>query len=320
MSLSPGVHVWHRCHGCGAEPIRGARFDCLTCPAGPDNQLCASCHASFMRGLVPHPPPDSLAALDRSGRVHTFGSVEGIAEDRLAPWSRVADRRAAPPAVRDGSVVRPEFHTAAASFLGSYAFVVARDDAAPLAVTALHVMDELIKAEGIDASVTAARSPAEALPRVLRHVDLYDVYAPNWIRARVGSASPMLALPRARTGEEEPYCQSDVAAFVAGTHAGVSPMRLAPAGAEVGEPVWLAVNAGPRAPGRTLPAVVVERTPQSMVFRFSAGLEPPKYSSGAPILDGGGDVVGINVGGGRLDGRRYGHAVHVDSIRAHLRA
>jgi S1-C subfamily serine protease len=44
----------------------------------------------------------------------------------------------------------------------------------------------------------------------------------------------------------------------------------------------------------------------------------PKYSSGAPILDEDGCVVGINTGLGRFEGREFGHANPVSSIRAHL--
>ena len=55
-------------------------------------------------------------------------------------------------------------------------------------------------------------------------------------------------------------------------------------------------------------AVVVERTETTLIFRFEdPSIEAP-YSSGAPVLDRAGDVVGINVGGGWLDGERLGHA------------
>src|SRR3954452_24130787 len=47
------VHVWHRCHACNAQPIRGTRFDCQDCPVGPESTFCERCYVSFTHGSVP---------------------------------------------------------------------------------------------------------------------------------------------------------------------------------------------------------------------------------------------------------------------------
>jgi hypothetical protein len=62
----------------------------------------------------------------------------------------------------------------------------------------------------------------------------------------------------------------------------------------------------------------VEKTQRSFVFRYEEAKEIPKYTSGAPILDRRGDVVGINTGIGRISGREFGHANPLSSILAHL--
>jgi len=65
-------------------------------------------------------------------------------------------------------------------------------------------------------------------------------------------------------------------------------------------------------------AVVVESTDRTLVFRFATGWMPPPYSSGAPVLNAAGEVVGLNAGGGVLSGVRMGHAHSVACLRRHL--
>jgi hypothetical protein len=69
---------------------------------------------------------------------------------------------------------------------------------------------------------------------------------------------------------------------------------------------------------RTIEAVVVEATSRTLIARFVNPDETAPYSSGAPLLDAEGAVVGINVGAGRFGGQRFGHANHVGSVRRHL--
>lgn len=312
------VHVWYRCHTCGAQPILGRRFQCQTCPAGPDNDLCEPCYRLFERGSVAHPLPESYAAHVAPAR-HTFQPFAGLPRERFLPWLAVTGLHATAPVIPDGFVVRPEFRCERGSFFGSYAFVVRSErNGPPLVLTALHVMDELIKTMGIDCSADNTSCTGQELPRLVTGGTLYDVFAANWMLAELGSARSMLILADARVGDEEPYSQRDIAAFRADPSARVSPGRLATGPPDVGQPLWLAVNPGREATSRTFEAVVVELTEATLVFRFAAPTGLPPYSSGAPLLNRDGEVVGINIGGGFLDGHRLGHANHVTSIRRHL--
>jgi len=151
----------------------------------------------------------------------------------------------------------------------------------------------------------------------LRKVVAYDVFADKWMLSKVGTAGPMLSLPESRVGEEEPYSDRDIAAFSAGGGMFVAG-NLAMKAPRVGDPIWLGVNRGLAATGRTMEAVVVECTERTLIFRFVCE-EVPLFTSGAPLLDRDGGVVGINVGGGSFGGRRFGHANHVMNIHRHLK-
>jgi hypothetical protein len=298
---SEQLHVWQRCHGCDAAPIVGVRFDCRSCPEGPDSSLCEHCYEKYRRGSLPHPRPASAFG-HLALPTHDFQQHEGTSREAYAAWARVPDARCPPPAVPDRFVLRPEFRRGDVSAIGTYAFAL---DAPPcrLVVTALHVLDEL--------AALAAGTPTTAA-RQVDHVELYDVFAPQWMFAHLGSVGDMLTLPLAATGDPEPYCQRDVAAFAASVHSPFVHVPLAPRSPQVGDPVWLATNPAARA------AVVVEASERALIFRFADSPRLRRATSGAPLLDRHGHVAGINVGGGALDGRQFGHAVHAESLRKQL--
>ncbi len=301
------------------QPIVGRRFECRSCPLGPGSSLCEQCHRGFLKGTVEHPTPDGSFVISNLVH-HQFRSFEGQPAARSGSWSRVtAKDRVAPPSVPNGFVLRPEFRTGADSFFGSYAFLIADESkGAPVLLTSLHVMDELIKHHGVDCSPENDSYDGRALPRLVTTVVLYDVFAASWPLAKLGSASAMLILPDARVGDEEPRSDRDIAAFVASPGSNWSPRTLASRALRVADPVWLVVAPRPGSPERVVPAIVVEQNDETMIFRYSADRPPPRNSSGAPLVDCLGEVVGINAGGGRVDGVYYGHATPAHSIRRHL--
>jgi len=310
------LHIWNRCHACGAAPIAGLRFTCQTCPAGADNDLCQACYRLFEQGQVKHPPPEAREA---PAGPHVFRAFEGIERDSVTPWLAVPWNTAPPPAVPDRFVVRPEFRNGRESFFGSYGFVVvAEDGGLPLVLTALHVLDELAKFRGIDCCESNAAYSGRELPHQVTGVQLYDPYGANWILSELGSAGEMLTLPRARICTSEPYSQRDVAAFRVLPASKFQPLRVARAMPAVGDPVWLAANLGRGIRERTSPAVVAELTDDTFVFRYAKPAALPPYTSGAPVLNRAGEVVAVNVGGGTLDGYRIGHGAHVVSLRRHF--
>lgn len=310
------IHIWNRCHACGLAPIRGLRYTCQTCPAGAHNDLCEACYGEFQQGRLKHPPPEAREA---PAQRHEFRAFDGVERQIMASWLAVPWRKATAPTVPDRFVVRPEFRSGRESFFGSYAFVVAAEDGgAPLVVTALHVLDELAKFRKIDCSEKNLDYGGHELPEQVTGIQLYDPYAANWMLSELGSAGKMLHLAQARISTVEPYSQRDVAAFRTAPPARFQPLRLASVLPAPGEPVWLAVNLGRGVRERTVQAVAVEITDETFVFRFDDSTTLPPYGSGAPLLNRAGDVVGVNVGGGILDGHRLGHAAHVASLRRHF--
>jgi hypothetical protein len=309
------VHIWNRCHGCGAAPIVGPRFTCQTCPAGADNDLCEPCYRSFQQGRIEHPLPEAREA---PAGLHVFRAFEGVERDHVLPWLAVPWPAAPAPRIPDRFVVRPEFRSGRESFFGSYGFVVAEPGRDPLMLTALHVLDELAKFRGINCTEGTAGYTGRELPLQVTSVQLYDPFAPNWMFAELGMAGDMLPLPDARIGAVEPYSQRDVAAFRVVAPTSFHPSPLAAAPPAVGEPIWLAVNRGRGELERTIQAVTVEVSKDSLVFRFAKPAASPPHTSGAPLLNHASEVVGINIGGGTLDGHKIGHGSHVASVRRHL--
>ncbi len=314
MKTTENIHIWQRCHGCGSKPIVGPRFHCENCPDGPDNDLCGPCYAQYHNGSISHPPKDNYHSQPPKG-AHRFTQWEGNPDHQYESWLLGEPPSVPSPEVPDGFLIRPEFCAGYDSCFAGYGFAVTTPRG-PLVLTALHTMDELIKLKGIDTRNENSQYTGREIPAFITRVHLYDVLKEKWMLHSLGEAEEMVVLPEARTHHEEPYSQQDIAAFRARTNDFLKPCRLAPQTPGWGEPVWLAANL----PGqrRTLEAMVVEKTDRCFVFRFEQGEEGPKYSSGAPILNRAGEVVGINVGEGCYRDRLFGHANHVESIRRHL--
>ncbi len=296
------------------NPIVGMGYRCETCALGPEIDLCGSCYDGYCNGSVVHPGEGAVGG--KTSGVHHFARLEGSPGEALTPWLAVRSPHACPaPVVQCGFLVRPEFRFGYESVFGGYAFVV-WFHAHALLVTALHVMDELTKLKGIDSSGGNPQYSGAELPAHVSSVRLYDVLKHQWPLYELGSAESMLVLPNARTADDEPFACRDIAAFRIRSLDLLKVGEFAEQDPSPGDPVWLAA-AMPDG-SRTRRAVCVEKTSRTFIFRYEESKELPSHSSGAPILDSDGAVVGINTGLGRYGDYEFGHANPLSSIRHHL--
>jgi hypothetical protein len=315
------VHPWHHCHNCDARPIIGRRFECESCPAGPDNDLCEPCYELLQKGKIKHPSQDNTTANSLQIKEHKFSIHEGKPITQFDEWFKVKHSLSPEPKLPYPFVVRPVFTAGSDSAIGGYGFVAytGKDNRdKPILFTALHVMDSIIKQKGIDCSVNNTKYTGQELPAIITDVSIFDVFAPSWMMAFLGTAFPMLVLPDARTDDEEPYSSRDIAAFRVNDPGDIKPAPLALHPPSKGDNIWLVARFPEKPKHQLFKAVVVEITDRSMVFIYETPGEKPQYTSGAPVVNQNGEVVGIIVGGGDLKNQKLGHANHVGNIRAHL--
>ncbi len=313
MNNTEEVHIWSHCHNCGACPIKGVRYQCQTCTIGPDTNLCASCFSLFSLGKVQHPPPPNNTSFKAD---HKFLVCHGETPDLYRAWFDIEIPNHSAPAYERGFIVRPEFRCGYSSYFGGYGFIV-KTTKGMLFLTALHVLDEVIRNFHIDASIENSNYTGKELS-VIDKVNLYDALEHDWMFHQIGICKTLIILPEARIGIEEPKSDRDINAFFVERplRHNLNPGSLAIKSPDIGQPVWLAARSTSNC--RIRKAVVIEKTDRSLVYRYESSKPLPKYCSGAPVLNGDGDVVGINIGAGFYESRRFGHANTVENIRNHL--
>ncbi|GAB4195577.1 MAG: trypsin-like peptidase domain-containing protein [Wenzhouxiangellaceae bacterium] len=287
----------------------GPLYQCPVCPLGHNTDLCADCYQRWLRGDIDHP---GAATESR----HEFRLQPAATELPLDRWAKVPTTAQPEPEIADGFVVRPEFCCGYDSYFGGHAFA-AHDQGRTLILTALHVMDELAKRSDIDITAANPHYNGHEIPAKITEINLYNVYQTRWMLYPLGTASSMLILPDARIDLNQPCAFRDIAAFDASHNPQLRPHSLATSTPQVGEPIWLAAHSPSGL--RCRQAVVVEHTSDRFIFRYLQPDWDMNATSGAPLINAEGEVVGINTGMG-YDGRqRYGHANPVASIRRHLR-
>lgn len=223
---------------------------------------------------------------------------------------------AGPPPVVDGFVLRPVFHTSSGDVLAGTAFGL-DVGGRYVVVTAYHLF-------GPNGGLPSLVPPGE-IPAFVPSATVVDA----WTGARVGDTHAALAIPDARPmGDSAAYDlalfpmdrPSPVDALSISGKTTLRPAILAPAPPRTGDPVWVAaplVGGAPDAP-RVLPAQVVEVNADWVFYRFERADVDLTATSGAPVLDGSGRVVGVHLGGGKVGNELIGSAnplsAHADRV------
>jgi hypothetical protein len=209
------------------------------------------------------------------------------------------------PAFTDASICRPEFNVDGARYRAGTAFLL-QTEQRTLLVTAQHLF-------GPDGGA-AADVPASEVPARVR----MDVCVAFDGGARWRAETP-LAIEGARPGFDE-NAMRDVAAFpVAGRAERLPVLRLASQPPAVGEAVWLVAQTigEPSSSALLHRGVVAALNDSALVFVYDAPISITA-TSGAPIVNARGEVVGVNYGGGEDAGRYIGLATGLGSVRTAL--
>lgn len=213
-----------------------------------------------------------------------------------------APPKAAPaaPALPEGVLVRPAFRTAEQSFAAGTAFFVTLADGRVLGLTAHHLFGPR---GGLGAEL-----PSRALPTAVTGVRVAE---PGQRRGQ--DVGPMLALEGAGHPTGELDASPDLAAFLAPAAFAPRALPLAEREPRAGEVVWLVAVDGARAtPHR---ARVTAATPRLLLYTLDDASLQLEASSGSPVVDAHGAVVGVHVGLEPRDGALTGAANPVGNVR-----
>lgn len=218
----------------------------------------------------------------------------------------------AKPLQAQGAVCRPTFAVDGQSLIAGTGFVLEAGGAEKrvLLVSAQHLF-------GPDGGLGAA-VPWSEMPRRATGISCAAFKG-----EAVWAGGPALAIPGARAmGKDVPVLR-DISAFpLSAASAAQAPVRLklARTGPRPGDDVWVVTQLLGGAPSSQLlhHAKVVEAGPRATYYRFDNVKLVIQATSGAPVVNGAGEVVGINLGGGAVDGELFGVADTLPEIRKAL--
>lgn len=208
------------------------------------------------------------------------------------------------------SICRPQFIVDGDALSAGTGFVVEQPGpgAAPLLVTALHLFGP---SGGLEADVPWADMARRV--RLDRCRSLAD--GKDW---RGGAA---LTIPdTVPLGDDLPY--RDIAAFRPdpGSVASVPRLKLAEQPPRLGATVWLVAEVIGAPPTRRLHrAIVTYAGSDALQYRFDDVDLQIRATSGAPVVDAAGRVVGVHLGGGMDGGDKLGIANSLSTVTAALR-
>jgi hypothetical protein len=231
----------------------------------------------------------------------------------LAPLAFAAAPPVAP-TIPEGFVARPAIVTAEGKRYESGTAFFVDIGGQRFAMTAHSLFGP---AGGLPAQLT----PAE-LPTKIKEVKLSEA----WTKAALSPAAAPLTLPGVRPMEKDASGDFAMmllpAGLVSGNVAPTAGRPLAAANAKVGDTVWVAAPLldGPELSLHAHQATVVQVDKSWLIYEYKEPGLNLVATTGAPVLDKDGNVVGLNLGGGQDQGKLYGSAAPVDAFRATVTA
>jgi hypothetical protein len=188
------------------------------------------------------------------------------------------------------------------------AFALSLPDGRLAAVTALHLFGE---AGGYDRDI-----PANLLANTVLRVDLYNMDYSKKLATAKKALVHTGYLGRMRGREYD--ISGDVAVFEIESGSTLTPTQLA-SEVKAGEPVWVVgreYNDAGESPKR-FPGTVAEIGDFGTAVALRARFEPRGFSGG-PVVNAQGQIVGIVIGGGEIDGRNIALVNPAKAIRERM--
>ncbi len=315
--LVEDIHIWQQCSNCDLRPIIGVRYECQTCPTGPNIDLCESCYEAFTLGKITHPKhKNTYSSFPEPTNTHTFKKCIGTSykSEQIQQWQSLNSENITNPKLPKGFVVRPIFNCGSNFLIGSAGFVIKYNEKL-LFVTAIHVLDSIVKA--LNYAPTSEKSLSSFISDKISSIDLFDIFSDNWMINMVGKADHMYDIKNAKIGDIEPYCDNDIAIFNVTECDALSPQVLASEPPKLGDRVWQAFPSTDNK-HHIHAATIVEINKESLIFKYDHKGQIMEGGSGSPLLNENGEVIGILVGGGHYDGIEYGYCNQLSNIQNHL--
>ncbi|HWO09020.1 MAG TPA: hypothetical protein VNN80_06055 [Polyangiaceae bacterium] len=257
----------------------------------------------------------ALLALSASSCKKSSPAAEGEGEPATASSSAaVTAREETPPepeAVKDGPppsiaarsfVFLPNFVTTRGPLNAGKAVPV-RAPTAPNGVVVLSCLHIFGPMGGLPEQLTAS-----ALPGAVQQAFLLDLDGKKF------DIGPALLVADAKPFEQQD-ASGDVSVFRAPAELASRALELAAGLPKKGEQVWLVSSLVSGSAELMHPARVYYAADKALSYKFDSADLELRATSGAPVVNGKGQIVALNLGGGNNQGELFGFGIPVTSLR-----
>ncbi|HEX9060540.1 MAG TPA: serine protease [Clostridia bacterium] len=212
----------------------------------------------------------------------------------LTSCSLPSEKASTEPVISENTILKPKFELKDKTFEAGTAFAVElEDEKVPLVLTAYHLFG---KDGGLPEKI-----PASNLPEVFEKVTFKDAYNDN----PCGECDKILKIKDADTN---PNVNKDIVAIYFGEKLNAKRLKLSSNLPRKGEIVWLASPTILSLEPRLHKATVKSASDKMLYFEYEEKDIVLQATSGAPIINSAGEVVGLNIGGGEQKGKKVGIA------------
>jgi len=204
------------------------------------------------------------------------------------------EKAATTPILAENSILKPKFELKDKTFEAGTAFAIElEDEKVSLVLTAYHLFGE---SGGLEEEI-----PASVLPEVFKKATFKEAYNDT----PCGECEKVLKIEDADTN---PNVDKDIVAIYFGEKLKANRLKLSSKLPRKGETVWLAAPTMLGVEPKLHKATVKLASDKMLYFEYEEKDIILMATSGAPIVNASGEVVGLNIGGGEQEGKTIGVA------------